>query len=157
MLGESGPRMGAAGSAHSGPGGWAAQKETVIGTKLFVGNLNFDTTKDELESLFSEIGQVTDCFLPTDRETGRPRGFAFVEYSDELSAANAVEKFDGYELGGRNLRVNEAEERRRAPRAPRSFGGGGGGDPMPPGGPVVVRQGKTKGSRRNLRRQKRSL
>ncbi|MFP6665531.1 MAG: RNA-binding protein [Deltaproteobacteria bacterium] len=92
-----------------------------------MGNLNFDTTKEELEEIFSELGQVVDCFLPKDRETGRPRGFAFVEYADSSSAGEAVEKFDGYELGGRNLRVNEADERRRGPGGPGGPPGGGGG------------------------------
>ena len=108
-------------------------KENIIGAKLFVGNLNFDTTKEELEAVFSEVGQIVDCFLPKDRETGRPRGFAFVEYADASSAGEAVTKFDGLELGGRNLRVNEADERRRGPgpggppSGARGPGGGYGG------------------------------
>ena len=85
--------------------------------------------------------------------TGRPRGFAFVEYSNEAGAAAAIEKFDGYELAGRQLRVHEAQERPRRPPptgGPRpDWGGGGQGGGRPPGRP--------KGSRRNLRGKKRSL
>ena len=134
------------------------RKETVIASKVFVGNLNFRTTSDQLATLFSEVGQVVEVFLPSDRNTGRPRGFAFVEYSNEAGAAAAIEKFDGHELDGRPLRVNEAQERPRRPPpmgGPRPFsdrggqGGGGHGGGRPPGRP--------KGSRRNLRGKKRSL
>jgi cold-inducible RNA-binding protein len=112
-------------------------KENIIGAKLFVGNLNFDTTKEELEAVFSEVGQIVDCFLPKDRETGRPRGFAFVEYAEPGSATEAVTKFDGLEMGGRNLRVNEADERRRGPGPggpPSGARGPGGGRGAPGGG-----------------------
>lgn len=100
-------------------------------------------------------------FLPSDRETGRPRGFAFVSFADEAGARAAIQKFDGYELGGRNLRVNEAEAQR--PRSPRGGGpgggGGGGGGGFFSGGPPSPPPwaGKSKGSRRNLRAKKRSL
>ena len=90
--------------------------------------------------------------LPTDRATGRPRGFAFVELGDESAAARAIEELDGKELGGRTLRVSAAEERRPRSGPPTgrpSFGGhGGGGSGNRP---------KPKGSRRNIRRRKRSL
>jgi RNA recognition motif-containing protein len=125
----------------------------VITTKVFVGNLSFETTRDELQALFSEAGEVRDVVLPTDRVSGRPRGFAFVELSSGEEAAAAIEKFEGYELGGRKLRVNEATE--RPPRAP-SFlppGGGFGGDRPPAPG----RRQRPKGSRRNLRGRKRSI
>jgi RNA recognition motif-containing protein len=125
-----------------------------VGSKVFVGNLEFSTTKDQLETLFAEVGSIVDVFLPSDRATGRPRGFAFVEYSSEEEAEAAIKKFDGYELGGRNLRVNLAEARSPSmgrggftpggfgPNAPSNrFGGGG----------------KSKGSRRNVRAKKRSL
>ena len=122
---------------------------------MFVGNLNFDTTKDELQSVFAEVGEVTDVVLPTDRATGRPRGFAFVEYSSDEAAATAIQKFDGFELGGRNLRVNEAEK--RVPRAPRLDGAssseGFGPDGFGPG----TRPPRSKGSRRNIRSRKRSF
>lgn len=124
------------------------------------------------------MGEVVDLFIPTDRATGRPRGFAFVEYANNEDAVKAVEKLDGHEVGGRELRVSEAAERRpRAPRMPRGprFGGGppaggGGGDFFEPewdggaprgggggGGGAAARIARPKGSRRNLRRKKRSL
>ncbi len=118
-----------------------------------------------MQHLLSEVGRIQDIYLPTDRNTGRPRGFAFVEFADPASAAEAITKFDGYELGGRQLRVNMAEARK--PRAPRpaggprhgggSFGnddpwGGGGG-----GGGYGGRPAKPKGSRRGARGKKRSL
>lgn len=115
--------------------------------------MNFKTTSDQIQTVFSEVGEVVEVFLPTDRNTGRPRGFAFVEYSDPSSVAEAIEKFDGFELDGRPLRVNEAED--RPPRPPRrpSWGGepnfSGEGPNIPPARP--------KGSRRNLRGKKRSL
>lgn len=89
-----------------------------------------------------------EVLLPADRATGRPRGFGFVEFADPAAVAEAIEKFDGYELGGRELRVNEAQDRpARAPRM--SFAGGGRPSGPPPS--------KPKGSRRNLRGRKRSL
>src|SRR4051812_9398813 len=98
--------------------------------KVFVGNLDFNTTKDEVQSLFSQVGEIRDVFLPTDRESGRPRGFAFVEFASDEDAAKAIEKFNGYELSGRALRVNAAEDRPRTGGGgggrPRTFGGGGG-------------------------------
>jgi RNA recognition motif-containing protein len=129
-----------------------------LGSKVFVGNLEFGTTKEELETLFQEAGSILDVFLPTDRATGKPRGFAFVEFSSEEEAANAISRFDGYELGGRGLRVNAAEERRPSMRGGGPpFGGGGyggfGGNNAPPKG----FGGKSKGSRRNVRAKKRSL
>jgi RNA recognition motif-containing protein len=133
-----------------------------LGSKVFVGNLEFSTTKEQLETLFSEAGSILDVFLPNDRATGKPRGFAFVEFATAEEAAAAITKFDGYELGGRGLRVNAAEERRPGQRGPGgpSFGGGGygggfggGGNQAPPKG----FGGKSKGSRRNLRAKKRSL
>lgn len=124
--------------------------EDIIRTKLFVGNLSFETTQAELESLFSSVGPVSEVFVPTDRTTGRPRGFAFVEFEDAAAAATATERLDGFELNGRNLRVSEAQERR--PRAP-TFAARGGPAPSP----GSFRASKPKGSRRNLRRKKRSL
>jgi cold-inducible RNA-binding protein len=90
-------------------------------SKVFVGNLDFNTTRTEVQDLFAQVGEVRDVFLPMDRESGRPRGFAFVEYANDEDAATAIEKFNGYQLGGRSLRVNAAEDR------PRTGGGGGGG------------------------------
>lgn len=134
--------------------------EDIISAKLFVGNVSFDTTKAEIERLFGDVGEISEVFIPTDRETGRPRGFAFVEFADAAAAQAATQRFDGYELNGRPLRVNEAQERR--PRAP-SFNPSppppdfGGPPPFGGGGRRGEGPGKPKGSRRNLRRKKRSL
>jgi RNA recognition motif-containing protein len=106
-----------------------------MASKIFVGNLNFNTRREELEALFGQAGTIRDVFLPTDRETGRPRGFAFVEFESEEEAAKAIEKFNGHELGGRALRVNAAEERpRRTGGGPSAGGGYGGGGARPGGG-----------------------
>lgn len=94
-----------------------------MGTKLYVGNLNFATTEDSLKAAFSQNGRsVKAVTIPSDRETGRPRGFAFVEMGSEGDAKAAIADLDGKDFEGRSLKVNEAQE-----RAPRSGGGGGGG------------------------------
>ena len=91
--------------------------------RLYVGNLSYDTTEDNLVSAFEQDGrQVSSVHIITDRDTGRPRGFAFVEMASEDDASKAVEAMDGAELDGRTLRVNEAQEREQ-----RGGGGGGGG------------------------------
>ena len=92
--------------------------------RLYVGNLSFNTTADVLRAAFSEIDQVSDVHLVTDRETGRSRGFAFVTMGSQSGAQKAIQTMNGSLLEGRPLRVNEAEERQ-----PRSGGGGGGGGP----------------------------
>jgi cold-inducible RNA-binding protein len=150
-----------------------------MAAKVFVGNLNFNTTKTEVQDLFSQVGAIRDVFLPMDRESGRPRGFAFVEFASDEDAAKAIEKFNGYELSGRALRVNAAEDRPRT-SGPRpggfgggrdgggyggGYGGGGGGsqvggggyDRDDYGGGYGAGGGKNKGSRRNIRAKKRSL
>jgi RNA recognition motif-containing protein len=94
-----------------------------MGKRLYVGNLSWDTNEEALRRAFGADGRtVTDAHVVTDRESGRPRGFAFVEMSTDQEAQAAIEAMDGFELDGRNIRVNEAEERR-----PRTSGGGGGG------------------------------
>jgi RNA recognition motif-containing protein len=93
-----------------------------LGKKLYVGNLPFSTTETELRQAFEKHGQVESVAVIMDRETGRPRGFAFVEMADASGASAAMQALDGREFGGRALRVNEANE-----RPPRSGGGGGGG------------------------------
>jgi RNA recognition motif-containing protein len=123
-----------------------------MNSKVFVGNLNFDTTAEEVSALFAQAGEVVGVSLPTDRMTGRPRGFAFVEYTNADDAAAAIERFSGYELGGRKLRVDEAGER-PAGGGGRPGGGGFGGG----GGGGGQRPGRPKGSRRNLRAQKRGF
>ena len=95
--------------------------------KIYVGNLPFTTTDEELRTLFSQHGTVESVSLPTDRETGRPRGFAFVEMS-QADASRAIQSLNGKDLGGRPLRVNEAEDK------PRARGGGGGGGARGAGG-----------------------
>lgn len=164
---------------------WPAESDGIVSAKIFVGNLDFNTTKAEVEALFSEVGEIKDVFLPTDRESGRPRGFAFVEFASEENAAKAIERFNGHQLSGRALRVNAAEDRPRGSGAGRpsrpSFGGGPGGGGYGGGGGGYAGgggggygggrdsggyggggggdrfSGKTKGSRRNIRGKKRSL
>jgi RNA recognition motif-containing protein len=87
--------------------------------RLYVGNLSYGTTEVDLRELFGQSGTVTDAKVVMDRETGRPRGFAFVEMSTDAEANNAIAALDGRELDGRTLKVNEAQER--------TGGGGGGG------------------------------
>lgn len=93
--------------------------------KMYVGNLSFDTTKQDLESLFSEHGTVTDVHLPTDRESGRPRGFAFVTMDSKGAMDAAIKTLDGQNVDGRNIKVNEAQPREE--RSGGYCGGGGGG------------------------------
>ena len=90
---------------------------------LFVGNLNFQTTEGDLKALFQSFGQVGRIHIVTDRETGRARGFAFVEMPNDAEAAKAIAALDGKEMGGRNLKVNEA--RPKGERPSRSNSGGG--------------------------------
>jgi RNA recognition motif-containing protein len=91
---------------------------------IFVGNLPFRAEQEDIIELFSTYGEVTNCALPLERDTGRKRGFAFVEMSDEAAEASAIEALQGAELMGRPLRINKAEPRGSNPR--RDFGGGGG-------------------------------
>jgi RNA recognition motif-containing protein len=97
--------------------GSEAGNERAIAINLYVGNLPFSTTSDDLANLFSKVGEVTSAQVVTDRETGRSRGFGFVEMSDE-DARKAIEELGGTNLAGRPLTVNEA--RPRAPRPPRN-------------------------------------
>ena len=90
-----------------------------MSTKLYVGNLAFQTTSEELQQLFGQAGTVESASVVEDRDTGRSRGFAFVEMSTQAEAASAIEQFNGKEIGGRYLKVNEAK--------PREDRGGGGG------------------------------
>jgi RNA recognition motif-containing protein len=105
---------------------------------LFVGNMSFQTTEGELRELFTPFGQVTRVHMAMDRETGRARGFAFVEMPNDEEAAKAMAGLDGKELGGRNLKVNEARPKGEGgpSRGPKSFGrpGGGGGGGRGKGG-----------------------
>jgi RNA recognition motif-containing protein len=87
-----------------------------LSKKLYVGNLPFSSTEADLKDVFGRHGGVESVAVITDRETGRPRGFAFVEMDDENSAQEAVRALDGTDLGGRNIRVNEAHDKNRGPR-----------------------------------------
>ena len=101
-----------------------------MSTKLYVGNLAFQTTSQELQQLFAQAGTVESANVVEDRDTGRSRGFAFVEMSTPEEANSAIEQFNGKELGGRALKVNEARPREnRGGGGGRGFGGGnrGGG------------------------------
>ena len=91
-----------------------------MGNKLYVGNLPFSATDDSLKEMFGQAGQVESARIITDRDSGRSKGFGFVEMSTEQEAANAIKKFNGMSLDGRALTVNEAR-----PMAPRDSGGHG--------------------------------
>ena len=91
---------------------------------LFVGNMSFQTTEADLRALFEPFGQISRVHIATDRETGRARGFAFVEMPVDAEAAKAIAGLDGKEVGGRNLKVNEARPK-SASSGPRGGGGGG--------------------------------
>jgi cold-inducible RNA-binding protein len=93
-----------------------------MGNRLYVGNLSFSTTQAAIEAAFASAGEVREVAMPTDRETGQPRGFAFVTMGNDKAAAAAISQLNGLMLDGRQLKVNEAQE-----RPPRSGGGGGGG------------------------------
>ena len=92
-----------------------------MGNRLYVGNLSFNTSQETLQEEFSSAGEVREIAIPTDRESGQPRGFAFITMGSDEAAAAAISKLNGKVLDGRALKVNEAEER------PRGGGGGGGG------------------------------
>ncbi|HZS39432.1 MAG TPA: RNA-binding protein, partial [Polyangia bacterium] len=93
-----------------------------MGTRLYVGNLPYDTDEDSIKAFFEGGGarQVTQVKIVTDRDTGRPRGFAFVEVANDSQAKSAIDELNGRDLGGRTIVVNEARE-------PQRGGGGGGG------------------------------
>lgn len=103
---------------------YRTNKEHRIMAKIYVGNLPFSATDAELRTLFGQHGKVESVSLPTDRETGRPRGFGFVEMS-QADAARAIQALNGHELGGRQLRVNEAQDKPRGGGGHRGGGGGG--------------------------------
>jgi RNA recognition motif-containing protein len=102
-----------------------------MGNRLYVGNLPYSVTELDLRDLFAPMGTVTEAKIVTDRETGRPRGFGFVEMSSEAEAKKAIQELDGRDVQGRPVAVKEAEERRGGGGGGggggRGFGGGGGG------------------------------
>jgi RNA recognition motif-containing protein len=111
----------------------SSKRRRAISNKVFVGNLSFDVTREELIEAFSSAGRVVDAKVPTDRETGRPRGFAFVEFESDEGARRCIEQMNGRDLKGRPLRVNEAEN--RPPRPAGAAGPSGGfSRPSGPGG-----------------------
>lgn len=93
--------------------------------KLYVGNLPYQATEDQLMELFSQVGEVVEVAIITDRDTGRSKGFGFVEMSTEEEAEEAIKRFNGYNLDRRTLTVNEARPREERPRNPGNGGGGG--------------------------------
>jgi RNA recognition motif-containing protein len=101
-----------------------------MNTKMYVGNLSWSATEQDVRELFAQYGTVTDISLPTDRETGRPRGFAFVTMETKESMEAAMRALEGQEWQGRALTVNEARPREDRP----AFGGGGGGGARKGGG-----------------------
>ena len=92
-----------------------------MATKLYVGNLSYDTTQEAVRTLFSQVGEVTEVNLITDRDSGRPKGFGFVQMATEEAAQEAIRRFNGFSVDNRALTVNEAR-----PREERSGGFGGG-------------------------------
>jgi RNA recognition motif-containing protein len=90
-----------------------------MGNRLFVGNLSFNTSRESVEQAFSAVGEVKEVAMPTDRETGQPRGFAFVTMGTSEAAAAAIQQLHGSVLDGRTIKVDEAQER------PQNRGGGG--------------------------------
>jgi len=111
--GKSVPPNGATGSEIRTP------EEDFVSMKLYVGNLPYQTSEEDLRTLFSQYGNVESVAVITDRETGRSKGFGFVEFGDDTEARNAISALSGQEFGGRALTVNEAR--------PKTGGGGGGG------------------------------
>jgi len=91
-----------------------------MATKLYVGNLSYDTTEEQIRTLFAQAGEIAEITLITDRDTGRPKGFGFVQMTTEEGAQEAIKRFNGHMLDSRALTVNEAR-----PREERSGGGGG--------------------------------
>jgi cold-inducible RNA-binding protein len=93
-----------------------------MATKLYVGNLSYDTTQEAVRTLFEQVGEVTEVNLITDRDSGRPKGFGFVQMATDAQAQEAIRRFNGFSVDNRALTVNEAR-----PREERSGGGGYGG------------------------------
>jgi Spy/CpxP family protein refolding chaperone len=125
------------GGGDSGGGGYGGKSRESNDAKLYVGNLSFDTQEDLVRQAFERHGNITDVYFPMERETGRPRGFAFVTYDTPEAAATAIQEMDGFTLEGRQIRVNLSDSGgggggggggySRGGGGGRSYGGGGGG------------------------------
>ncbi|MBI4956053.1 MAG: RNA-binding protein [Myxococcales bacterium] len=98
-----------------------------MGNRLYVGNLSYTTSRESIEAMFAATGEVREVAMPTDRESGRPRGFAFVTMGTTEEANKAVAQLNGATLDGRSLRVSEAQERSSGGGGGGGFGGGGRG------------------------------
>ncbi len=98
-----------------------------MATKLYVGNLSYDTTEEGLKTAFSAIGELESVSLITDRHSGRSKGFAFIEMSNEADAKSAIDQLNDSELDGRNMNVSEARPREERGSGGGGYGGGGGG------------------------------
>src|SRR5687767_13555447 len=98
-----------------------------MSTKLYVGNLSFDTSSQDLETMFAEAGTVQTASIVEDRDTGRSRGFGFVEMSTAVEAKTAISSLDGKDVAGRNIKVNEAKPRQNRDGGGYGNGGNGGG------------------------------
>jgi RNA recognition motif-containing protein len=118
-----------------------------MGNRLYVGNLSFQTKAETIRTAFGAMGEVTDVHVVTDRETGQPRGFAFVTMGSAQEAAKAISEMNGAMLDGRTLRVNEAEERPNRGGGGGGFGGGGGGGGYGGGGGGRGGRGGDRGGR----------
>jgi RNA recognition motif-containing protein len=94
-----------------------------MATKIYVGNLSYDTTEEQIKEAFADMGEIESVSLVTDRDTGRSKGFAFVEMTDQAAAKSAIEQLNGTEVDGRTMNVNEARPREN--RGGSGFGGGG--------------------------------
>ena len=119
-----------------GPFGPFFRTRSTQNVSIFVGNLPFRAEQEDVTELFAQFGEVVNCALPLERDTGRKRGFAFVEMSDDAAEEAAIEGLQGAELMGRPLRINKAEPRGSAPRrggGGGGYGGGGGGGDRPSG------------------------
>ena len=126
--------------------GTSGKEVQELAKSLFVGNIPYQISEPELEEMFSQAGAVESVTVMRDRMTGRPRGFAFVSMADDDGAQKAIQQFDGTQLGGRAIAVNEA--RPRPERGPGDFGGGGGfGGGRPGGGGAGRRPGGGGGGR----------
>jgi cold-inducible RNA-binding protein len=102
-----------------------------MGNRLYVGNLSFNSTAESVRAAFSEVGEVTDVHIVMDRDSGRPRGFGFVTMGSEQEASAAIAQLNGADIDGRQVRVNEAEERKGGGGGGGFRGGGGGGGGRP--------------------------